>query len=252
MPFYSIVIASFNDERNLRNISSSLNSQSFLDYEVLISDGGSTDGTLEYISNGGFRNLTWFKSCKDNGIYDALNIALEHVSGKWVLVVGSDDQLADSNSLLCAHEALISLSKEVGFAYADLLILRNSKITLKKYPDYEEFNKKYGGGAFIHHQTAFIKSEFILKVCKFSNLYKIHADYNLMLGISNLTEVKKIEGAFVIFNANGFSSKFSNLLLSFSEIYKIRSMHGLVAMPSRLLITYLALFVRRIFPFLKL
>jgi len=252
MSFYSIVVASFNDEKNLRNLSISLNSQSFLDYEVLISDGGSTDGTLEYISNGGIRNLTWYKSSKDNGIYEALNSALEHVSGKWVLVVGSDDQLADSDSLLRAHKLLNTLPKEVGIAYADLFILRNSKVVLKKYPDYQEFMEKYRGGAFIHHQTAFIKSEFILRVGKFSNLYKIHADYDLMLKISYLAEVKKIEGAFVIFNADGFSSKLSNLWLSFTEIYNIRSMHGIVAMPSRMLFTYSALFVRRLLPFLKL
>lgn len=252
MTAFSIVVASFNDEKNLKNLSRSLNAQSFLDYEVIISDGGSADNTVEYISTGGFRNLSWFKSSSDNGIYDALNIGLDHVSGTWVLVLGADDQLVDTNSLSLANELLSVLPKEIGIAYTNLFILRNSKITLKKYPEYEVFAKKFGGGAFIHHQTAFIRSEFIAKAGKFSDTYKVHADYDLMLKISKLADIKKIDGAFIIFNADGFSSKLNNLWLSFSEIYKIRKTHGFIAMPSRLLITYFALLVRRLLPIVKL
>ncbi|MEN9479175.1 MAG: hypothetical protein RLZZ298_570 [Pseudomonadota bacterium] len=252
MAVFSIVIATYNDENNLKNLASSLNSQTFLDYEVIVSDGGSTDNTKEYISNGGFRNLTWSKSSSDKGIYDALNIALEHITGKWVLVLGADDKLVDTNSLFQANKTLTKLPEEVAIAYADLFILRNANVILKKYPNYDEFKAKYSGGAFIHHQTAFIKSEFILKVGKFSCFYKVHSDYDLMLGISKLASVKKIDGAFVIFNADGFSSKIGNLWLSFSEVYKIRKAHGLAAMPVRLLITYLALLIRRLLPFVKL
>lgn len=252
MPFYSIVIASFNDERNIRNLSNSINSQNFEDYEVIISDGGSSDNTIEFITSGGIRNLAWYKSSKDNGIYDALNIALEHVSGKWILVIGADDELADNESLMLANRLLSDLPSNVAIAYSDLLIKRNSKIALKKYPDYQKFKENYGGGAFIHHQTAFIKSEFLFMAGNFSDMYKIHADYDLILKISKLAEVKKIQGSFVIFDANGYSSKLSNLLVSFFEIYNIRKSHGLFAMPIRLLITYLALLTRRLLPFIKL
>lgn len=252
MPFFSILIASFNDEKNLINLSKSLNSQNFIDYEVLISDGGSVDRTVEYINSGGFRNLTWYKSRKDTGIYNALNTALNHVTGEWILVIGCDDKLADDNSLISAKKALTILPSNVAIGYSDLFIMKNSKIIEKKYPQYSEFKRKYGGGAFIHHQTAFIKSNYILKVGKFSDNYKVHADYDLILKISTLAAVEKIDGAFVVFNANGFSSKLANLWLSFTEIYNIRKSHGLVGMPFRLLKTYSALLIRRLLPFIKL
>ena len=238
MPFYSIIIASLNDERNLRNLSTSLNSQSFLDYEVLISDGGSTDGSVDYISQGGFQNMTWYKSSKDNGIYDALNIALEHVSGKWVLVLGADDKLANAGALLRAYQALTILPDEVAMAYADLLILRNSKITLKKYPEFDKFRDMFGGGAFIHHQSAFVKRQYLLKYGKFSEKYKIHSDYDLMTKVSLNALTIKIDGAFVVFNSAGFSSKLSNILRSLTEVYLIRRSHGITPMPLRLLLVY--------------
>ena len=252
MPFYSIIISSFNDGKNLINLSKNLNSQNFDDYEVLISDGGSTDDTVKYINSGAIRNLSWCKSSKDKGIYDALNTALKHAVGQWVLVIGCDDELSDDESLMRANKAISILSSDVGIAYSDLLIRKKSKIIQKKYPEYIEFKKKYRGGAFIHHQTAFIRRGCILKIGEFDDLYKVHADYDLMLKISNIAEVEKIEGAYVIFNADGFSSKLGNLWLSFCEVRNIRKSHGLVSFPIRLLITYSALLIRRLIPFRKL
>ena len=242
--FFSIVIASYNVKSELVSCIESIQQQSFSDYEVLISDGGSADGTSEYLESGAITKLTWCKSAPDLGIYYALNIALDHVSGKWVLVLGADDRLADPDALMRAYTQINRLGADAGIAYSDLFISRDNGVVLKKYPKFDVFEREYNGGAFIHHQTAFINKQSLMNAGWFSTEYKIHADYDFILRILKKSGAFKIEGAYVVFSSSGYSSKIGNLWRSFCEIYRIRKSHGYLPMPPRLLITYIALISR--------
>lgn len=247
--FFSIVIATYNVKHELIRCIDSIQNQNFTDYELLISDGGSVDGTAEYVTSTEIKNLTWYKSAQDEGIYDALNMALDRASGRWVLVLGADDRLAGSDALLRAYTQIESLGLKTGIAYSDLYISGRKGTVLKKYPEFDKFQRRYNGGAFIHHQTAFVARESLVGEGKFSLKYKVHADYDFMLKVTKISGAVKIDGAYVEFNSHGYSSKLSNLWQSFHEIYSIRQSHGYFPMPPRLLITYCALLVRRIFPF---
>lgn len=248
--FFTIIIATLNVLDELSACINSINSQEFTNYEVIISDGGSVDGTAEYIASRSISNLAWYKSFKDCGIYDALNIAMDHISGKWILVIGADDRLTDPRSLSRAYDEINNLKQDVGIAYGDLIISRNGKTISKTYPNFIEFERKYSGGAFIHHQTAFIRSSSLVYLTKFSDRYKIHADYDFILKITKSSGAHKIKGAFVIFSSNGVSSKFANLWKSFSEIRSIRKNHGFKPMPFPIYMTYIAIFIRKI-PYLS-
>ena len=83
----------------------SLAVQSFKDFELIIQDGGSTDSTVTMAAS--YKDqlpaLT-LNSAPDSGIYDAWNKALVHAAGKWVLFLGADDYLMDSDSLLLVAE----------------------------------------------------------------------------------------------------------------------------------------------------
>ncbi|MDP3759112.1 MAG: glycosyltransferase [Ramlibacter sp.] len=247
--FFSIVIASYNVKDDLIACIESIQNQIFSDYELLISDGGSIDGTSEYISSTPIANLAWYKSASDNGIYDALNIAIEHTSGKWILILGADDRLADSDALVRAHRQINRLGVTLGIAYSDLFISSHKGVVLKKYPELDEFERRYRGGAFIHHQSAFVARESVVRAGKFSRSYMVHSDYDLMLKVLKCTGAVKIRGAFVVFNSEGYSSKLSTLWKSFAEIYRIRKLHGYPPMPLRILASYCALLTRRLVAF---
>lgn len=244
---FSIVIATYNVKSNLEVCLQSIRGQVFQDYEILISDGGSTDGTPEYLSSGEIDKLAWFKSEPDSGIYAALNAGFKHVSGKWILVLGSDDILADPEALLRAASLISNVKGNPGIVYSDLFISDSRKITLKVYPEFEEFKAKYWGGGFIHHQTAFVNSELLPKVGGFSLGYKVHSDYDLMIRLLEIAGAVKVDSAFVVFHSEGFSSRLENLWISFQELYNIRRSHGLFPMPPRLLLTFVVLVGRRIF-----
>lgn len=245
-PFFTIVIASLNNIHKLRTCIDSLNEQSFASYEVLVSDGGSDDGTASYLSPDYVRNIGWTKSSVDGGIYHALNAALPEINGKWVLVLGSDDRLSDSSALARAHAFIVKQSIECGLIYSDLYISDSTGIRLKKYPAFDEFSRRYAGAPFIHHQSALVSSSAIRKLSSFDTIYRIHADYDLMLKVLGFGPPLKIDDAFVVYDATGYSSRLRNILRSIREVMDIRRRHGYIPLTIPLVATYSRLLFRSI------
>ncbi|MGJ3522816.1 glycosyltransferase family 2 protein [Nitratidesulfovibrio sp. D1] len=110
----SVVIATRNASGLLADCLVSLAGQSFRDFEVLIQDGASTDGTpdLARSFSAVLPNLV-VHSEPDSGIYDAWNKALPHVRGQWVLFLGSDDTLAGPDVLARCAAVLEELPEDV-------------------------------------------------------------------------------------------------------------------------------------------
>ncbi len=87
----SIVTPCFNAARYVRAcIESVKRACAGLNYEHVIADGGSTDGTLEILKGSG-ENVRWF-SGRDGGMYDALNKAVAAAKGRWIGHLNTDEQ----------------------------------------------------------------------------------------------------------------------------------------------------------------
>lgn len=242
-PFFSIIIASLNNLEGLKGCIETLNHQRFSSYEVLISDGGSSDGTPLFLESGLVRNLSWHKSSADDGIYHALNLALSHAQGAWVLVLGSDDKLTDNAALERAFSMISSQSSYNALFYSDLNIRRFGVVNRKRYPSFDEFSRRFAGAPFIHHQSAFISRDAIFKAGAFDNTIKIHADYALMLRVLRQGSAFKLDDVFVEYNSSGYSSRFKNIARSFYEVYRIRRNLGYRGLTFRIILIYLKLIV---------
>lgn len=88
----SVVTVTFNAIEHLPRLIASLRAQSFKNFEWVVADGGSTDGTLKILSEVCDLNLI-VDSKSDFGIYDGLNRAIKLSSGEYYLVLGADDVL---------------------------------------------------------------------------------------------------------------------------------------------------------------
>jgi glycosyltransferase involved in cell wall biosynthesis len=90
----SIITATFNSSAVLRCLYASLEAQTYREFEWIVVDGCSSDGTINLLTDWTSRQ-SWIKftSERDFGIYDALNKGLRRASGDYYLVVGSDDEL---------------------------------------------------------------------------------------------------------------------------------------------------------------
>ncbi|MEQ1620720.1 MAG: glycosyltransferase [Methylococcales bacterium] len=108
----SIITATYNAAEVLPRLISSLRSQTDKDFEWVISDGASTDGTVEIAQSARDLNLV-LDSRPDFGIYDALNRAIQLSTGEYYLVLGADD--------LLYPEAIASFRRLINTSEADLI-----------------------------------------------------------------------------------------------------------------------------------
>src|ERR1700712_5543862 len=97
LPKISIIIVTFNAAADLQSCLNSIYRQKYPAIEIIIMDGKSTDGTADILESNTDKIAFW-KSEKDQGIYDAMNNALDHITGEWVYFLGADDQLLDEFS----------------------------------------------------------------------------------------------------------------------------------------------------------
>lgn len=114
----SIITATYDSGRTLRDTLESILAQTYTDYEVLIIDGGSRDNTKEIVD--GFmprfgEKLKWY-SGPDDGLYDAMNKGIALTTGDVVGILNSDDFYADSDVLRLIAEGCA----DVDAVYGDL------------------------------------------------------------------------------------------------------------------------------------
>jgi glycosyltransferase involved in cell wall biosynthesis len=98
-PLFSLITISYNDLAGLRRVVESIDAQVEGDLEHIIVDGGSTDGTLEYLQ--ALPEVPWrqWSSEADSGIYDAMNKGIARSQGQLVMMLNAGDYLAGPNSL---------------------------------------------------------------------------------------------------------------------------------------------------------
>ncbi len=89
-PLISIITVVFNDKNNIKKTILNVTNQIYSNFEYIVIDGGSTDGTAEIIKK--YENkIDYWLSEKDNGIYDAMNKGIDLARGDWVNFMNSGD-----------------------------------------------------------------------------------------------------------------------------------------------------------------
>jgi glycosyltransferase involved in cell wall biosynthesis len=97
-PLISILIATRNVARELPRCLDSISAQTFRDWEVIVMDGASADGTVEILKARSEVVRAW-RSEPDTGTYNAWNKALPFAKGEWLCFLGADDWLWDEGAL---------------------------------------------------------------------------------------------------------------------------------------------------------
>ena len=86
----SIITINYNNKKGLLKTIDSIKEQSFTDFEWIIIDGGSTDGSVEIIRENESRIAYWISE-HDKGVYDAMNKGILHANGLWLNFMNSGD-----------------------------------------------------------------------------------------------------------------------------------------------------------------
>ena len=165
----SVIIVSLNSKNNfLRTLKSTI-SQKFNNYEIIVVDGNSIDGTKEEIKK--YKNKIDKKIvAKDRGIYDAMNKGVNIASGNWIIFMNSGDIFY--NSTILQEIKKLNLNN-YDIVYGNTIIKKQNLI-YKKYAN--QFKNKTALMAFCH-QSCIVKSH-LFKKKKFNISYKFASDFD--------------------------------------------------------------------------
>ncbi len=178
-PKFSILTASLNTKTDLSLTVDSILKQSDQDFEFILIDGASSDGTPESVRDriSEFTSPPIIVSEPDKGIYDAFNKGLRLASGEYICYLGCGDKL-ESNALEIVKRK-ITTEPDADVYYG----------ILKKYNDdgaftvYSSSPENLFNCTMIPHQASFVKRDTYLKLGGFSLEYKIASDFEAMLRI---------------------------------------------------------------------
>ena len=220
-PKLSIITVCYNNCEGLRKTMESVKTQTFKDYEYIVIDGGSTDGTVELIKENE-QHIDYWVSEKDSGIYNAMNKGIEAAKGKYCYFLNSDDYIAVPNTLEKIFE---QVKGNPDIIYGNLAVRKGDKLCYvvnfsKNITPYSFYRFKPA----IHHQASFSKKELFQEYGNYDEEKKINADWFFFFQMTVLHKVKiqYINQIFAVFLADGMSSSNNNDALRTQEVRNIK------------------------------
>lgn len=180
IPLFSIITVCYNSDATIEHTFSSVLHQKIKDYEYIVIDGKSTDGTLDIIKRFEpyFEGRMKWISEPDNGIYNAFNKGIRLSRGKLIWIVNSDDYMEDDalwtikktyDEIEEKNWPIISFS--ANFISSSGAIVRHMFMTEKNS---EKAYKKDTQG--IVHPATIIPIEIYKKIGVYDERFKIAAD----------------------------------------------------------------------------
>lgn len=218
----SIITPCYNSEKTIEKTLLSVLNQTYQNYEYIIIDGGSVDGTLDIVRKYAeqFEGKLHLISEKDNGIYDAMNKGVGMATGELIGIVNSDDWYeADAIENI--------LDKYSGAEYEVVYgMLRNINL------DGEEksvvfYNHIFLEEKMINHPTCFITRQTYEDFGKYSTEYKSSADYAYLLKLMDSKKVvfTPIYKIISNFRVGGMSAS----MTGYRETLKIKLDRGVIS-----------------------
>jgi glycosyltransferase involved in cell wall biosynthesis len=179
----SIITATFNSVTTIKDTLESVLSQSYSDYEYIVKDGGSSDGTLDVLREfePKFSGRMRWVSCPDKGLYDAINAGIKMASGDVVGIINSDDFYHRDDIFRIISAAFEE--KGVQAIYGDVRFVNPANLgkTVRYYSSANFNLSKFRWGWMPAHPTFFTYKENFEKYGYYKTDYYIAADYELLI-----------------------------------------------------------------------
>lgn len=219
-PFFSIISVSFNNIAGLKKTLTSLEKQEFKNFEVIIVDGGSSDGTQDFVKKVNHSSIK-FISEKDKGIYDAQNKGVKLASGKYLLFLNAGDSFQNDQVLQKIKDSA-KMSEDI--LYGDILMIDREKRQIPvKYPDTIVYKYWYRQ-KYLCHQAIFFHRRIFDTYGMYNLTYRFAADFDLLQRIWYQPETTKrhVDTLVVIYDLEGVSAKKENESLIHKEYDSIK------------------------------
>ena len=182
----TVITTSFNSAKTIEGTLKSVLTQTYEDYEYLIVDGASTDGTLDIAHRYEplFEGRMKIVSEPDKGIYDAMNKGIAHATGDVVGFLNSDDFFTDDSVLETIAKSFMAIP-ELEAVYGDVHYVDESDLTrtVRYYSSHRFYREKMRRGYMPAHPSFYCKKSCFDKFGNYDISFKIAADFELLLRI---------------------------------------------------------------------
>jgi glycosyltransferase involved in cell wall biosynthesis len=228
----SIITINYNNIQGLTKTLNSIKIQACKDFEWIVIDGGSTDGSKELLEQNA-DIITYWVSEKDNGIYHAMNIATSHLEGKvkagenpsYVFFLNCGDYFKNENVLRDVHKLILDRNLREGTTlpaifYGDIYD-RSAGARVASNPridDYACYRNVPSHQACFYDERLVYRNPFDLK-------YKVRADYEQFLRCFYREKAETVYIPVLIADYEGGGYSAQNLKISEKERREIIQMY---------------------------
>lgn len=204
----------------------SVQNQIYQNYEHIIIDGESSDGTLEKLYKLQDDKTKIISRC-DTGLYDALNQSKDQINGEYIILLHSDDKFSNNDVLKEAVKEL-KLSSDIDALFCGVDFVDDKKVIVRSWnsKDFSSFSYLYGWAP--PHTGIVMKTEVYKYLLPFNTKYKIAADYDFtvrLLLYSNNYAFSNIK--IICMRVGGMSTKYINYFKILREDFCISNEHNL-------------------------
>ena len=212
----SIITINLNNLKGLKSTIKSVINQSFSNFEHIIVDGGSSDGSLEYLKKLDGNTVRWLSE-PDKGIYDAMNKGASMAKSEYLYFLNSGDELVGPDALLEIESHLDGTD----LIYGNINIIDGVTKRTKKAPEKLSFRYLYDD--LPAHQATFTKRTLFEELGGYDNKLKIVADWKFfaLAVLKCNASYKYINSSFSNFYTGGVSSLETNAKFLENERRKI-------------------------------
>ena len=227
-PMISIIVATYNVVMTLQQCISSIVGQAYENIELIIIDGGSTDGTVELLEINNHLISYWISE-SDKGIYNAWNKGLLQAKGEWICFIGADDFILDTQVIERIAIQLAMIPSNINVAYGQIMLLNNFGENLYAIGEpWGKVKERFKQIMSIPHPGLMHRRSLFEQNGNFDESFRIGGEYELLL-----RELKTADAVFIPdiitvgMRQGGLSSSPSNSIETLLEARRAQKMHGL-------------------------
>lgn len=206
----SIITINFNNRVGLQHTINSVLEQSFHDFEYIVIDGGSTDGSVEVVKKHSHK-IDYWVSESDRGIYNAMNKGIVQAKGDYCIFMNSGDAFCASNTL----------ANVLPYLDGTCIVNGDTKYPSGKYDSSpHEVTLSFFMLSTIIHQSTFIRTD-LLKNNNYDENYRIVSDWKFWLQelIVKGRSYKSVHIPISVFDEGGIGS--TNIKLHDEEMVSV-------------------------------
>lgn len=234
VPLITIITPSFNQGCYIEETIKSVLSQTYLNIEYIVMDGGSTDNTIEILKK--YKDKIKYFSEKDNGQADAINKGFKMAKGEIIGWINSDDLLDGKCVELVVREFI--KDNEVGLVYGNYVninkdsvemnVVKNGSISL-----YRLLNIDAG----LSQPGSFYRKSFVTQIGYLDEKLRYVMDYDLWIKLLKVSKIKYLDSTLAYFRLHDKSKTISEIDEFAPEIHKVlkRNDGSVYALPSKYL-----------------